>query len=126
VIAHEPDLARYQARFLVGLDGDEAHLLGSVPTDSIPLLGKEMPGRFLNLDTTFTITFNDDTKSVGLDLHKAQLGDNSASPQALPALSAELTPSLNTLLQKNPAAKNALLAAKTVAIKDGQFVIETK
>ena len=126
MIAHDPDLAKAQARVLISLDGNEARLQGTVPTSSIPFLSQEMPGRFLNLDTTFAITFNDDTKSVGLDLHKAQLGDTPLAPNSLPTLGAELTPSLNTFLQKYPAAKNALQAAKTVAIKDGQFVIETK
>jgi hypothetical protein len=126
MIAHDPDLAKVQARLLVTLTGDEARLQGSIPTDSVWLLNKEIPGRYLNIDTTFAITFNNDTKMVGLDLHEAELGDTPIPPNALPTLQAELMPSLNTFLRKFPASRNALAAAKTVTIKDGQFVIETK
>jgi flagellar basal body-associated protein FliL len=126
LLAHDPDLAKFQVRIAVSLDGDEARVQGSLPTDAIPYLGKEVPGRFFNLDTTFVIHFNDDTKIVSLDLHKAQLGDTTAPESSLAGLSTQLVPSLNSLLQKSPDCHNALAAAKTVEIKDGQFVIETK
>lgn len=124
LIAHDPDLMRAHACLLVTLDGDEAHLQATMPTDAVPY--GLLKGRYLNVDTTFALTFNSDTKMVGLDLHKAMLGDTPVPATSLPTVQAEIMPALNSQLQKIPATRNVLAVAKTVTIKDGQFVIETK
>ena len=126
LIAHNPDLARYHVRAVVTLNGDEAHLEGTVPTSSIPFVRALVKDRYLNLDATFALTFNSDTKMIGIDLHKMQLGETEWPTNQLPTLQAEIDPGINTAIRKNRQAANALLAAKTVTIRDGNFVIETK
>ena len=124
LIAHDPTLARLHVRALVTMTGDEARLQGTLPTDAFPF--GMLKGRYFNLDATFALTFNSDTKVVGLDLHKVMVGETQVPENSLPSLQAELTPGLNAQLQKIPATRNALEVAKTVAVKDGQLVIETK
>jgi hypothetical protein len=126
MLAHDRDLNRMHARYLVELNGDEARLQGSVPTDSIALIAPFIQGRYVNADATFALTFNTDSKTVGLDLHKMQIGDTPVPQNALPTMQVELYPWINMLLQKYPAASNALKAATTVGVKNGQFVIVTK
>jgi hypothetical protein len=126
IIAHDPDLTKRQIRVQVTLTGDEARVESILPTDSIPFVSNFVKGRYLNLDTTFALTFNSDTKMVGLDLHKMALGETPVQQSSLPAMQAEVMPFINTQLRRYAACKNALEVAKTVAVKDGQLVIETK
>ena len=126
LLAHDPDLSKLQAHTVVTFNGDEVHLEGTMPTDAMPVVRSVLKDRYLNIDATFTLTFNSDTKLVGVDLHKVRLGDTDWPTNQLTTLQAEIEPGINSSLKKNQQLSNALQAAKTVTIRDGQFVIETK
>ena len=124
VIAHDPDVARLQMHLFVTLTGDQARVQGSIPTNSFGM--RLISDRYLNYDATFGITFNSDTKRIDTNLHKMQIGDSSLPESALPTMDAEFLPWIEMLINHYPAAKNAVAAAKTITIKDGQLLIETK
>lgn len=126
LIAHNPNLSAYQAHILVSMAGDEARLQGSMPTDMIPYLNGWIKGRYINLDTSFALSLNPDTKAIGVELRKGQLGDQVLPANTLLSLQAQLDQSLNSQLQKNGSNKAFLEQAKTVAVRDGQLVIETQ
>ena len=126
LLAHDPDLARLKSHLVVTLNGDEAHLEGTIPTSTIPVVRAAVKDRYFNVDARFTVTFNSDTKLVGTDLHRVRLGDTDWPTNQLTTMQAEIEPFINSSLKRNPQASNALQAAKTVTIRDGQFVIETK
>jgi hypothetical protein len=122
--AHDQALSRYHARLLVSMQGDQARFQFSMPTDAF-FLGL-LKGRYVNLDVTFGINFADDSKNIVFDLHQAQIGDITLPTTALPGLDANLTQVANQQFRKIPAVSNVIDVAKTIEIKDGQLVIETK
>ncbi len=126
LIMHDPDLTRLQMHLLATLTGDQARLQGSIPTNSFGYFSKGIPDRYLNFDATFGLTFNSDTKRIDTNLHKMQIGDTPVPESALPTMDTEFLPWIEMLINHYPAAKNAIAAATTIAIKDGQLVIETK
>ena len=124
MIAHSPDLTRSNAHLFVTLTNDQAQVQGDIPTDAIAK--GIIKGRYLNFDTTFGLSFNSDTKTINLELHRMQIGDQAMPQSALPTLQAEFAPLLNAQLQQNPDAKNFLQQTKSIQIKDGELVIETQ
>jgi len=124
LIAHNPNLTANNAHLFVTMTNDQAQVQGGIPTDVIAQ--GIMKGRYLNFDTTFGLGFNSDTRSVNLELHRMQVGDQTLPQDALPALQAEFTPLLNLQLQKYPDAREFLKQVKSLQIKDGELVIETQ
>jgi hypothetical protein len=124
LIAHDPDLIRLQIHLLATLTNDQARLQGSIPTNAFGT--QFLADRYANFDATFGLVFNSDTKRLDTNLHKLQIGDSTVPENALPTVDSEFLPWIEVLINRYPAAKNAIAAAQTVAIKDGQLVVETK
>jgi hypothetical protein len=124
LIARNPAFIQQKVQLFVTLTNDQAQVQGSIPTNV--LIQGILKGRCLNFDTTFSLGFNPDTKSLDLTLHHLQIGDQTSPQNLLPTMQAELTPFLNMELQKNPETKNFLDQAKSIEIKDGELVIETQ
>ena len=123
-IDSNPGLKKIHPQVLLSLDGDQARIQGSVPLDAVPF--GLFTGRYFNLDATTGLSFNADTKFIKFEFHKLQIGEINVPDNSLPAMQANFSQSLNQKLRENTAVWNVLQVAKTVAIRDGQFVIETK
>jgi hypothetical protein len=126
LLDHSVDLKKFDAQFLITLSGDTGRVQGSVPSNKVPFLNWDVKDRYYNLDATTGLSFNADTKEVELQLKKLQLGDIIVPANSMESLQVSLSQQLNQALRKNAAVANVLDNAKTVSIKDGQFVIETK
>ena len=124
LFAHDKDLEAHQVRVLFTFAGDEARLQTTIPSKTY--VGDFFKGKYLNVDANFAVSFNADTKWVNLDLHKLQIHETPVDQKELPSVQSELNFFFNFQLQKFPACKHALEAAKTVTVKDSQLVIETK
>jgi hypothetical protein len=126
LISHDPAMAQLQTRAVVTMNGEEARLEGTVPTNNVPLIQLMAKDRYINVDATFALHFNSDTKMIEIDLHKATLGDKSVPADELPSMQAWLNQMLTQQLKKNIRVSNLFQAAKMITVRDGQFVIETK
>jgi hypothetical protein len=123
-IQASPKAQEFHPRFLVRLNGEEAQLQGSAQLDAVPT--GLFKGRYLNFDVTSGITFNSDTKFIDFQFHQLQLGLINVPESSFPAMQANFSQSMNQKLREDKAIWNVLQVAKTVAIRDGQFVVETK
>jgi hypothetical protein len=124
LLARDPGMTRNKAHLFVTLTNDQARLQGSIPTGGISQ--GFLKDRYFNFDTTFGLGFNPDAKTLDITLHHLQIGDQPTAQKVLPTMQAELTAILNAELQQYPATKNLLQQAKSIQIKDGELVIETK
>jgi hypothetical protein len=123
LMARDPYFNAHQIHLFVTLTSDQAQLQGSVFTDNLDWAPK---GRYLNFRTTFSLAFNADAKNLGLILHDLQIHNQTTPDNLLPFWQTELTVFLNLTLQKQPEAVKVLDQAKTIEIKDGELVIETR
>jgi hypothetical protein len=119
-----PKAQEFHPRFLVTLNGEEAQLQGTAELDAVPT--GLFKGRYLNFDVTSGITFNADTKFIDFQFHQLQLGLINVPESSFPAMQANFSQSINQRLRDNKDIWNVLQVAKTVAIRNGQFVVETK
>jgi len=126
VISHDVNLQQSQTQLAITLTGDEARVQVSVPSNHVPYADLAVKDRYFNLDGTTGLSFNAESKAVELDLRKLQVGNVTVPDKALPSYQMLCSQLLNQKLRENAAMASALDNAKSVSIKDGQFVIETK
>jgi hypothetical protein len=130
IIAHNvtdnPDLKKFQIQALVSMQGDQVRLQGEAPSNTLPVVSWGIKDRYFNLDATTGVRFNTETKEVEFDFRKVQIGDYPVPQDSLPSMEVQFEQSFNRKLRENTAVWNVLQVAKTVTIRDGQFVIETK
>ncbi len=126
LIYHNVDLKKANAQALVTLDGDQARVQASIASNSIPFINLGVKDRYFNLDATTGISFNPDTKDIDFQFHKVQIGDISVPATSMESLQTNFSQQFNLKLHQDPAMSKVLDAAKTISIKDGQFVVETK
>lgn len=124
IIARDPYLSAHHVQMAVTIEGDQASIQASIPTDV--MIQALFTGRYVNFSTTFGADFNSDSKMLNVTLHSLQVGDQSIPANSLPMLQAELTPILNVELQKNPDIKQLLDQTKSIQIENGNLVIETQ
>ncbi len=126
LLYHTIDPRKLQGQALVTMTGDEARVQASIPSNGIPFINWGVKDRYFTLDLTSGVAFNVDTKEVELQFHKVQFGDTVVPQNSMAALQSSFSQQLNLKLQQNPDISKVLQAVKTVSIKDGQFVVETK
>ena len=134
-IAHNPDVTNNKIHLFVTMTNDQARLQASIPL-SVFQFGV-LNDRYLNGDMTFTLHFDEDTKSILItptDLQigkKALLGQNADSSSSfdsgfMQSFTPAFNQSFNKGLRKSPEARELLDQAKTIEVKDGELVIETQ
>jgi len=126
LIHHDFPLDKYQAQLMVSFDGNTAHLLGAVPTNSIPLVNLGVKDRYLNVDAVTGIAFNGETKDIEFQFHKFKVGDLNLPDNSLASLQASFSQGMNQKLHADPNINKVLQAATDVSITNGQFVVQTK
>jgi hypothetical protein len=124
LIARNPNALGPKVRLFVTLTNDEARLQGSLPTEA--LSQGYLKDRYFSFDGAFGLGFNPDAKNINLDLHRFEISDQTTPANMLPTMQNELNLVLNAQLQKNQLVVNFLQQTKSIAIKDGQLVIETQ
>ncbi len=137
IIQHNPALAKLQAKANVTMTDDQAHVQFSMPTGS-GVMGL-LKDRYVNLDTSFSVSFDPDQHNIIFSPKTLQIGDMILlGPGADPATSANLSHSFtdqgpgsfnygfNQQMHKDPASENLLEQIKTITIQNGQLVIETQ
>ena len=126
VLNHDIDLKKSQAELLITLTGDQARVQTSVASNAIPVANWVVKDRYFNLDGTTGLSFDPDSKQITFDFHKLQVGEVTIPNNALQTYQTLCAQIMNQKLRENAAMANVLQNAKSVSIKDGQFVIETK
>jgi hypothetical protein len=126
IFARDPQFIARKIKLFVTMTGNEATVQGSVPTDSVPQMKALLSDRYFNFNFSANVDFNPDNHTLNLVLHSLQLADQPTPANGLTVMQTEFNTLLNLELQKNPAAKNLLDHAQTIAIQDGQLVIQTK
>jgi hypothetical protein len=150
LIARDPDVIKNHIHLFVTLANNEGRVQTSLPTDAVS--HGIIKGRYFNLDASFGLGFDTQTKSVNLIPHALQFGDkdlsggNADNGAALPlaatfgerwitardnaaamqSLSPAFNQSFNNAIRQNPDAAALLDQAKSIEIKDGELVIETR
>ena len=138
LLAHSPDMIKYNIHAFVTLSNNEARVQAGLPTDV--LSHGIIKGRYFTLDASFEVLFDPQTKSVNLSFHTIRVGDetvlggnsgNSSFNQSfMQGFQQSFTPSFNQSfnqgLRKNPDGAALLDQAKSIEIKDGELVIETQ
>jgi hypothetical protein len=126
LIHHQFNFDKYQSQLMVSFDGATAHVLGTVPTNSIPVVSLGIKDRYFNVDALTGISFNSETKEIEFEFHKFQVGETSLPESQLASLQNSFSQGFNQRLKANPDIEKILQAATNVSIQNGQFVIETK
>jgi hypothetical protein len=140
LIANNPDVVSKNIHSYITLTNDEGRVQLSMPVSAIA--PGVLPGRYIDLDATFKLHFDPDTKSIMADFETLRfenhtlIGEPNADEQGefsasfVRGFSQSFGPafnqSFNQALRKNPAAASFLDQIKSVEIKDGQLVIETQ
>jgi hypothetical protein len=140
LIANNPDVASKNIHAYVTLTNDEGRVQLSMPVSAI--VTGVMPDRYIDLDATFKLHFDTDTKSIMADYETLRLENHTLigvpnadeqgefSASFVRGFSQSFGPafnqSFNQALKKNPVAASFLDQLKSVEIKDGQLVIETQ
>jgi len=125
LILRDPTVTQQQDHIFVSFGDDQVHLQGSIPMNGL-FKGGFLKDRYFNIDTTFSLSFNSDTKLINVELHKVQVGDQATPSNLLPVVQAELTAALSAQMQKTPSSRDFLQQAKSIQIKNNELVIETK
>jgi len=140
LIAHNPNLTGKKIRAFVTLTNDEGRIQGSFPTETIS--DDLIKGRYANFDTTFSVGFDSENKNIMLTFHTLQFGnetlmggasDNSGSSFQQGFLRGfkqsfgpAFSQSFSNGIRKSPGGRALLDQAKSIEIKDGELVIETR
>jgi hypothetical protein len=124
LFTHEPMFSLFKVRAFVATNNDQAQIQSSLPLDLVPF--GLFKGRFMNVDTTLSFTFEPDTRTIHLTLHNLKLGDTSIPENNLPMAQLEIESYINQRMQTSPYMKNLLDHAKTIEIKDGELNVETE
>ena len=136
LLSHDTEMAQRNIRTYVTMTGDEGRIQVSAPTDA--MVQGLMPGRFLNFDVTFELSFDEPTKAVILSPKTLKIGDQTilgaSTGDKNSDFRANMTKSFiplfnqsfNQGLRKNPDVAKFLDNAKSLEIKDSELVIETK
>jgi hypothetical protein len=124
LIAHNPGLADNKILVSITLTNDQARLQTSASLDGISK--GQIKDRYVNIDTTFGLDFDLDTRNINLIFKSLQIGSEEAPKNDLPFLQTWINPALNAQLLKDPATKSLINRASTIEIKNGELVIETK
>jgi hypothetical protein len=126
LIHHQFNFDKYQSQLMVSFEGDTAHVLGTVPTNAIPVINLGIKDRYINLDAVTGLSFNPDTKEIAFEFHKLQIGDYNLPESQLASVQASFSQGFNQKLKQNPDVAKVLQAATNVTIQKGQFVVVTK
>jgi hypothetical protein len=142
LIANNPDVAKNNVHIFLSLNDSEGRIQATVPTSAIGHGVSD--GRYLNVDSSFEVHFDQGTKSIMFDFHTLHVGkmtligtpgadEQSASGFSqsfmrsfAQSFSPSFSQSFNTGLRKNPDAESLLNQTKSVDIKNGQLVIVTQ
>ncbi len=136
LISHDPEMAKRNIQTYVTMTGSEGRIQVSAPTDA--MAQGLFPGRYINFDVTFELSFDEPAKSVILSPKELKIGDQTVlgpgSGNEKNDFRANLTKaylplfnqSFNQGLRKNPDVAKFLDNAKSIEIKDSELVIETK
>jgi len=126
LIYHAADLKKVDAQALVTLTGDTGRVQGTIPSNQIPFVNWGVKNRYFNLDATTGVSFDANTKDVNFEFKKVQFGDITVPPNSMDSLQTSFNQQVNIKLHQNADVEKVLQAAKSISIKDGQLVIETK
>ncbi len=130
LIAHNPDFTSKNIRVYVTLTGEQGRLQASLPTDS--MVQGLLPGRYLDIDTTLEVGFDQQTKSVVLNPKALKFGANeltgkdSSNSSFTRAITPVFNQSFNQGLRKNPDVAKFLDQTQSIEIKDSELVIQTQ
>lgn len=140
LIARNPNVINNHLHAFVSLSDDEGRVQASIPTDA--LSDGFLKGRYFNFDASFEVHFDLTTKSINPTFHALQFGNkvlvgpNSNSGQTAANASLKqplqlwltslIDQSFNNEIRQNPDGAALLDQAKSIEIKDGQLVIETR
>jgi hypothetical protein len=133
IIAHDPAVIERNIHVHVTLT-DTVQVQAAVP--SAPASWGIVRDRYFNIDTTCAIAFDANSKRLELMPTEVQIGDkvlvggDAARDQSATAGIASVITSLNQLLndqmQKDPHTADLLHHAQTIAVTNGQLVIQTQ
>ena len=130
LIARDPDVIKNNIHAFVTLVNNEGRVQASLPTDG--LSHGIIKGRYFNLDASFGVDFDPQTKSVNLTPHALQFGNkvligpNSENAAFMRSFTPAFNQSFNNAIRQNSDAAALLDQAKSIEIKDGALVIETQ
>lgn len=134
LLVRSPNVIKNNAHVFVTLTDNEGRIQASLPTDA--LSHGLLSDHYVNLDTSFEVHFDLQTKSANLTFHALQFGnkvlmDQNASNTSL-SQSATIwytsifNQSFNNGIRKNPDGAALLDQAKSIEIQNGELVIETQ
>ena len=130
LIAHNPALTQNNVHAFFSLKDDQARLQASVPTDV--LTRGAVKGRYFNMDISFNLSYDTTGKSVNMTPVALKVGDQVLMGPGVKTSSAAsfdqavMTWMVNFGLRQNAQVAALLDETKSIAIKSGQLVIETK
>ncbi len=130
LITRNPDAGKVNLHAFVSLTNNEGRVQASLPTDT--LSQGLLKGRYFNLDASFGVDFDPRTKSVNLFFHALQFGNevlmgpNSGNEASIRSFTPSFNQSFNNAIRNDPDGAALLDQAKSIEIKDGELVIETK
>jgi hypothetical protein len=137
MIARNPDLAKNKVRAFVTMTGDQGRVQASLPTDGVS--HGLLTGRYANMDMSFELHFDPQTKSVNAIFDALQIGDQTltAPPSGngnqtafnqsfMRSFTPAFNQSFNAAIRKYPDGAALLDQAKTIEIQNGSLTIETQ
>ncbi len=142
LIARNPDLAKRGIHLYVTLNNNEAQMQWACPTSVLPV--PLFAGRYFNGSTDFRVSYDPNDKAIDFDFKNLEVGndlvligeseENSQASSAkenfmrgfAKSFAPAFTKSFNDGIRKNPDGAALLDQAKTVEVKDGELVIETR
>jgi hypothetical protein len=134
LLARSTNVIKNNIHAFVTLADNEGRIQASLPTHALSrgLLGD----RYVNLDTSFEVHFDLQTKSANLTFHALQFGNkvlmgqnasnSSLSQSATIWYTSIFNQSFNNGIRKNPDGAALLDQAKSIEIQNGELVIETQ
>jgi hypothetical protein len=126
LIVNDPDIKSNNIKAHLTIKDDTGMLEASVPTDTIGIL----KGRYFNVDTTFTVQFDNAAKNIILTPSSFVFGGTDylggTYKSSAPNIIVNLNASLNRKLHEDPKCNAFLNQLTSVTVKDGQVVLEAK
>ena len=123
-LAHDPTYAAVKGRIFVILKDNQAEVQASIPIGAFEKT--VYADRFLNLDTTFTVSFDPDTKNLNFVFQKIHVNDQDFSQSFYDGFNGAFSSSFNQQFKKSAAVMDFLNQTQNITVENNELVIETK
>src|SRR5260221_2506408 len=122
LIARDPAYVMAKDHVIVTLKDNQAEIQTGIPIGTIEKWA--YADRFLNLDTTFTVSIDQDEKNIHFHFQKIHVNDQDFSQSFYDSFNGTFSSSFNQQLKKSASIKDFLDQTQKFTVENSELVIE--